>query len=647
MRLAVPFLFLGLPLLPQTEDPVIRVDVDLRQVDFVVTDAKGQHVNDLRPEDFLLLEDGKPQKLTNFSWIEVTPPPTGARLKALQERPTLWEKYTGVVSFKKTPGNDILAAPVANPHKEEIRRTIVFVINDTSVPVMDRVRKFIDEQVAPGDMISVRSTRRSVVPGPGGTATIRDSMGIFQEFTNDKRQLDAATERVPRTCDFLNQCVTDVPGALIAAIQSLGNVPGRKAVVFVGGYRGPVNNVVNMANRAGVVINVLNPVEEGFPGAEPAVDLAKYTGGRWLLTEPGFAMTADLNEVMEDLSGYYLLGYHPASQDTDRAPGKTARPKIEMKVLREGLIVHARNGYIGAPDLVTKTTPPKAGREEALTDAMFSAFTADGIRVHLDPLFFASPLDPKTGKRHPIVRAVLDIDGRDLTYTELEDGGRKMVLDVALAVFNVDGTQAGAKNQTFTVIVPREKVAKFATFAKLSPQYHVDIPLSKPGPYQVRTAVRDGASREIGSSYAFLEIPDFNQRKISLSSLMLSLPAGTASVPSLRPEWNEFAPGNSVQFQSEVFGLRTPGKPPVPPDVDAEVRLYRGGGPVLDIPASAARIANNGNQSFLSGSVQIPNDLPAGNYAMEVIAYDRLAPPKAQTAIQWIDLTVLRPEIAR
>jgi hypothetical protein len=29
---------------------------------------------------------------------------------------------------------------------------------------------------------------------------------------------------------------------------------------------------------------------------------------------------------------------------------------------------------------------------------------------------------------------------------------------------------------------------------------------------------------------------------------------------------------------------------------------------------------------------------------MEVIAYDRLEPPKKQAAMQWTDLTIVRPE---
>jgi VWFA-related protein len=633
--------------------PVIRVEVNLRQVDVVVNDAKGGLVTDLQPDDFLILEDGKPQKLTNFSWIEVTPPPTGPILKALQEKQSLLEWFTGLPISAKTPGNDILAAPVANPRKEEIRRTIAFVFEETSVPIVQRVRKFIDEQAGPGDMISVRSIWRSVVPLTRGQVMIRDSMGIFRQFTNDKRQLDAATERIPRTCDALNRCIPSVMGVLRDAIQSLSDVPGRKAVVFVGSYRGPVESIADLANRSGVVVYALHTkglldesTDEAFLEARTEADLAKRTGGRRVLTDPGFDMTSDLNEVMQDLSGYYLLGYHTGLSDADFTRKMVAHNKptghnIEVKVLRAGLTAHFRDGFIGAPDLPAKPSAAPPGREEALTDAMFSLFTADGVRVHLDPMFIASPPDKKTGKRHPVVRALLDIDGRDMTFTESENGAGRTVLDVAVAVFNADGTQAGAKNQAFTMSVRREKLAQDPA---LSFQYSVDIPVSLPGAYQVRTAVRDAASRKLGSSYAFLDIPDFNRREISLSSPALSLPAGAVVVPAVRPDWNEFAPGTKVQFRCEVFGLKTPGKPPAAPRVDVGVRLYRGGRPVVDIPPSAARIDYHGDLRFLAGGVQLPNDLPAGNYEMELTAYDRQEAPKKQPAMQWTDLTIVRPE---
>ena len=47
----------------------IRVSVNLVQVDAVVKDKNGKIVTNLRAEDFEVLENGKPQPITDFSFI--------------------------------------------------------------------------------------------------------------------------------------------------------------------------------------------------------------------------------------------------------------------------------------------------------------------------------------------------------------------------------------------------------------------------------------------------------------------------------------------------------------------------------------------------------------------------------------------------
>src|SRR5690348_4958317 len=58
-----------------TPDPVIKVTVDLVQVDAIVTDAEGHHVTGLKPEDFRILEDGKAQTITAFAYSGETHAP--------------------------------------------------------------------------------------------------------------------------------------------------------------------------------------------------------------------------------------------------------------------------------------------------------------------------------------------------------------------------------------------------------------------------------------------------------------------------------------------------------------------------------------------------------------------------------------------
>ena len=46
----------------------LRTNTRLVVVDVVATDSKGQPVTDLKPADFTLLEDGKPQKISGFNF---------------------------------------------------------------------------------------------------------------------------------------------------------------------------------------------------------------------------------------------------------------------------------------------------------------------------------------------------------------------------------------------------------------------------------------------------------------------------------------------------------------------------------------------------------------------------------------------------
>src|SRR5689334_2188650 len=58
-----------------TDEPVVRINTDLVQVDVIATDEKGRLITDLRAEDFEILEDGQAQTVTNFSYINVQPTP--------------------------------------------------------------------------------------------------------------------------------------------------------------------------------------------------------------------------------------------------------------------------------------------------------------------------------------------------------------------------------------------------------------------------------------------------------------------------------------------------------------------------------------------------------------------------------------------
>ena len=160
------------PLSPQTkprdEDAdVVRITTNLVQVDVVVT-KDGRQVTDLQPEDFELFEDGRPQKITSFAYVSNIPASSSA-----------------IASSARDKDAPIVPAAV-RPH--DVRRTVAFVVDDLGMSFESigqarrQLRKFVDEQLQPNDLVAIIRT--------GG------EVGALQQFTTDKRLLYSAIDRI-------------------------------------------------------------------------------------------------------------------------------------------------------------------------------------------------------------------------------------------------------------------------------------------------------------------------------------------------------------------------------------------------------------------------------------------------------------------
>jgi VWFA-related protein len=153
---------------PADDTDVVKITTALIQVDVTVTDNKGKIVTDLRPDEIEILENGERQKITNFSFI--------SNVRASEE----------TVANKKSDRPVVL--PPSPVRSEQVRRTIALVVDDLTLSfestyfVRRALKKFVDEQMQEGDLVAIIRT------GAG--------IGALQQFTNDRRQLYAAIERV-------------------------------------------------------------------------------------------------------------------------------------------------------------------------------------------------------------------------------------------------------------------------------------------------------------------------------------------------------------------------------------------------------------------------------------------------------------------
>ena len=143
-------------------DVVFSVTTTLVQVDAVATDSKGHYLTDLTPQDFAVYDDGKPQTITNFSYVHVATQAPG-----------------GIVAAESSAKAIPALPPAAALRPEDVRRTIVLMVDDLGLSfesmafVRSSLRKFVERQIQPGDLVAI----------------CRTGSGSAQQFTTDKRIL--------------------------------------------------------------------------------------------------------------------------------------------------------------------------------------------------------------------------------------------------------------------------------------------------------------------------------------------------------------------------------------------------------------------------------------------------------------------------
>ena len=702
----------------EATDEVVRITTNLVQVDAVVTDKDGKVVTDLKAEDFELREEGRVQPITNFSFIPLEP---AAAAAAANTSP----KPTTAAAIKR-------GAPLPPPmprrlRPEQVRRTFALAVDDYDLSLAsiyrtrDALRKFVDEQVQPGDLVAI--FRLS-----GGS-------GALQQFTTDKTQLhriirdlrwfpradDVASvfsparrddtlkrqfgldgvssfedERTLKLRQQMGATISDIHNsdavkALYYLVGYISKVPGRKSVVFFSdglsmrksrsgdplGMVKALRRLVDAANRASVVLytidarglvntDMITAEEDVAPDAGPGDStteirnarrsglfdsqagldyMADATGG--LFTHSANDLSRGLRRVLEDQRGYYLIGYRP----DEAIFKKTAFRELSVKVNRPGLRVRTRKGFFP----VAENTAPARPRtlDQQLYDVLASPFSAGEIGVRLTSLFGD---DPRSGS---FVRSLLTIDPQQITFADEPGGWKKVVLDVAAVTFGENGSKIVDEfNRTHTVRLGPDT---FRHIQSHGFSYTADVPVKKPGAYQLRIVVRDAASKHVGSASQFIEVPDLRKEQLALSGIVLTEadpqqgvaglpPAATAeaalapTISDSSPAVRRFRPGVMLSYAHLIYNARL-GRASAQPQLTTQVRLFRDGQEVFtgpELPYAAQRSQPGSARLSNAGVFRLRPDALPGDYVLQVIVNDILTGEKRRVASQWIDFELMK-----
>lgn len=509
---------------PESEQqPTFRSSVDLVTIDVVATTANGSPVHDLKAEDFELLEDGVPQAIQTFQFVDLSgasaipPLPPGMASNEIEPGGL----FVVVMDELGLQSNDVLQA----------RRVADRFFKETLLPndYVAIVRSGTDsgffltsDRTVAFDAIERTTGRRERNLGleqPGaaaaGTASAAESLaelesaietfGVGENGRESFRVLLNVVEhlrRIParRKAVLWFSRGGNLPPGFFDAVE-MGRITGRDDEVFT--------QLINSARAANVAIYTVDPRGLQSPGgdverdAEPfdqgvVRDLASATGGRSLLSND---TNAALERVAAENRAYYLIGYAPSP-----SAGRDRARKLSVRTRAPGVSLLHRRVYL-----------PSAGAGTTALNLIESAMPVPGLPIALAPSAVAGE-----GNRRGII-VPFEIGAG------LKDGA---AVDYTVVALDPAGKLAARATGSVTVQGGRALgEARLAVEAKF---------------YQVRVAgkVNDDTGRE-GLAFAMVSVPAGKSKTPVCSGFVFEQPGE-------RPALREFTRGAPITISTII-----------------------------------------------------------------------------------------------
>ena len=679
----------------ETEEPLVKVNVDLVQMDVIVTDSKGLHVTNLSPQEFEILEDGKPRQITNFSYIQTgtAPPPVSVEETRVQ----------AVAPARLAPG--------------QVTRSIVVFLDDLGLSdrsflnVHGALKTIAEKQMRDGDLIAL--------------VTASGKLGSLQALSSDKRVFVSAVERfrsVPNhrtgvldddfTCEwFKHRWLNPSNGALspagasqdadawlsldgtmgpeeltndrrgeyygmasIAALRrvvdAMKDLPGRKSIMLFSegvpliraqGVGDPnrllvdaYEAVLTHADRSAITVNTIDPRGLLTPFGVSSEDITADTGG------PGSCPEArqmelvnsqtELAEIARRTGGIAIkessdfsdaigrvmqddAGYYLIGYKPSPQTGKRASAGVKFRKLAVRL---KRPGlkarfHSGLYDTEELAVRPPAAAGRRLAAALTSPFALRDVGVKVASMFWDS------GASGLILQSTIQIDARTLRFSAESDGRHKGEFELIAVTYAVQDRPLDKFEKGYVVTLTPTAYEK-ALVEGLVQRFQMVV--KQPGPYQIRAVVRDKASDHIGSSSQFVDVPDLGHSGLALSGIVLS-DAEAKNESSEPVEVQKCRRGQRVEYSCQVLNAK-PGREGAF-HVEVRASLFREG----KILGTSSPIVIDGKSKadpkhlLIRTDFQLGKQLQPGDYVLQLSAEDKNAPARRAKATQLTEFEVL------
>ena len=683
------------------DQDVIKINTNLVQIDAVVT-RNGQQVTDLNAEDFEVFEDGKPQPITNFSYIS--------------------NVSAAPVATKRDP----LAPPIpASVRPSDTGRTIALVVDDLGMGfqnierVRTQLRKFVNERLTESDLVAILRTSGEI--------------GALQQFTTDHRVLLSAIDHIkfqpcsragfdtfsgnPRDCSSETYDLS--LRALRYVVTGMTNLPGRKSMVVfsdmmpidfdesglgpesppplapasgagaepvvvpkvsTGGsaakttgpssvitdflnntYERKVQNIAELAIRGSVVIYTVDTrgLEVTFPTA--ADHFSGPVQGRGNITrQVGDSLSQRSSAIFNDRQGAELMakstGGFAITDSNDFGLKKVYEDQQGYYLIGfrpAEVTFNHRFHHLGVrvkrPGLVVRTRKGFYGitdTEAQATLRMAPNSVSDALRSPFginQITVRLNSLFSNAKDAGSLLRAFIYVGANDLSFKVAPDGSHDAAFEIESVLFGDNGQMVYDRNQSATIHLNQ---TQYEQILREGIAYGFRVPLKGSGASQFRVAVRDRGTGRMGTAGQVIVIPNLRKDRLALSGIVLTAEtssqaasgAETSSVPVLRP----FHQGETLMFAFAVYKAQL-GSDHLP-RLTSQTRIFHDGN--LFYTGETVPIAMNDQpdlQRITSGSrLKLGTDFPAGEYVLQIIVVDSLAKEKDRMVTQWIGFDVIK-----
>ncbi len=547
----------GTNALPPGAAATFKTATNLVTEEVTVVDKNGKSVENLTPADFIVTEDGVPQKITFLQYQNI-PDDFGPGLQTRPETPPAagpapLDRLTRTEIKPETPGE------VAHRDK----RLMALYFDMTSMPQGDQVRAlsaaqtFIKSEMSRADLMSIMlydgASVRTLTDFTGDrdkllsiieTIEVGESQG-FGETANDAAAADTGAAFGQDDSEFNVFNTSRQLDALQTAAKMLATLNEKKVmVVFASGIN--LNGIDNQASlhateNVAIKANVsFWPIDaRGLVASAPLGDasvrtasgngmftgatmnafntrlqttqdtlwtLAADTGGKALLDNNDLGQ--GILNAEKSIGSYYILGYNASNSNAD---GKLR--KISIKLVNTALTAKDyRPGYFGNK-VYGKFNA--ADKERQLLDALMTPDPMTEITIAMELDFF------QISRSEYFVPMIAKIPGREVALAR-KGGAEHTLIDFIGEVKNEFGVTESNIRDSYDIPLSG---ATAAELAKRPIEFDTGFTLL-PGEYTIKFLVRDAETGRIGTYVTKFVVPNLmkpeENLRVPISSVVLS-----------------------------------------------------------------------------------------------------------------------------